>query len=158
MHGPLLIAMPVSERTDTVKTIQSAMLLAPSPVFMLLCLGLGTAARLNDSAYHHSPSLRLASRCDSRHHWQAYAFLVEDCFTAIQQMYISDVMRHPDVVYEFTSPGTRAKARHPRVQTPSWITVGKLLPKPHIPPPEDMYATTHWITFPCMTNLVIFRD
>ena len=38
-----------------------------------------------------SQNLSKAEHCVTSESWQAYAFLVEDCYAAIQQMYIRDV-------------------------------------------------------------------
>ncbi|KAL9129376.1 MAG: hypothetical protein Q9175_007309 [Cornicularia normoerica] len=75
-------------------------------------------------------NLTATKRCSSSQDWQAYGFLVEDCFTAIQRVYIEEVLRNPDEVYEFTATGTYPKTQHPRVRTPAQYTVSEYHPVP----------------------------
>ena len=65
------------------------------------------------------------SRCTRSKDWQAYAFLVEDCFTAIQRLYIEEVLRKPDTIYEFVTTGTYPKTLHPKMRTPTEFTVSE---------------------------------
>ncbi|CAD6591248.1 MAG: hypothetical protein ASARMPREDX12_005046 [Alectoria sarmentosa] len=91
------------------------MLLTP---FLLLTLAL--AAPLDLAA---SPNLTATNRCSSSPDWQAYAFLIEDCFTAIQSVYIQHVLQRPDEMYEFVAEGSYPETRNPWVRTPSEYTV-----------------------------------
>ena len=65
------------------------------------------------------------NRCSDSPDWQAYAFLVEDCFTAIQRVYIDEVLKKPDEVFEFISKGAQRKTKHPWVRTPLQFTVSE---------------------------------
>ncbi|KAL6720329.1 hypothetical protein ACLMJK_002250 [Lecanora helva] len=56
--------------------------------------------------------------CDTSGHWEAYAFLVEDCFAAIQQLYIHDTLRHADETFEFLARGARPRTQYPKVRLP----------------------------------------
>lgn len=94
------------------------MLLTP---FLFLALAL--AAALDDPA--SSPNLTATNRCSSSPDWQAYAFLVEDCFTAIQRVYIERVLQRPDEMYEFVAEGTYPETRNPWVRTPFEYTVSE---------------------------------
>ena len=82
------------------------------------------AAPLNQTL-NLPPSILPDDHCDLSGSWQAYAFLVEDCYAAIQQMYINDVMRHGDEMYEFTAQRGRRKTTYQQVYTPATYTVSK---------------------------------
>lgn len=79
------------------------------------------AVSLNVSSLGHH------DRCDSSkgQRWQAYAFLVEDCFVAINQFYVKHVVRNPHEVFEFSASPWRSHTRYPRVQTPDVFTYGE---------------------------------
>lgn len=69
-------------------------------------------------------NLTETNRCSSSRDWRAYGFLIEDCFTAIQRIYIDEVVRKsPHEVYEFIAEGTYPKTRNPSVRTPSQYIV-----------------------------------
>ena len=68
-------------------------------------------------------NLTALSRCTRSKDWQAYAFLVEDCFTAIQRLYIEEVLRKPDTIYEFVTTGTHQKTLHPKIRNARVFTV-----------------------------------
>lgn len=70
-------------------------------------------------------NLTAKNRCSSSPDWQAYAFLVEDCFTAIQRLYIEDFLKHPDTTYEFLAPGSRHRTEKPSIRTPAQYTVSE---------------------------------
>ena len=95
----------------------------------LFCLAvLAYSAPLKDSlipGFQASGLLAQAGHCDTVGNWQAYAFLVEDCFRAIQQLYIENVIRHPDEIYEFRSFGARPKTSYTTVPTPASIVVSE---------------------------------
>ena len=65
------------------------------------------------------------NRCTRSEDWQAYAFLVEDCYTAIQRLYIEEVLKKPDAIYEFVTTGTSPQTLHPRMRTPTEYTVSE---------------------------------
>ena len=65
------------------------------------------------------------SRCTRSEDWQAYAFLVEDCYTAIQRLYIEEVLKKPDAIYEFITTGTYPQTLHPWMRTPTEYTVSE---------------------------------
>lgn len=67
-------------------------------------------------------NLSATNRCSSSQDWQAYAFLVEDCFTAIQRVYLEQVLQKPDEIYEFIAPGSYPQTRKPWVRTPMQYT------------------------------------
>ena len=70
-------------------------------------------------------NLTESSRCTRSEDWQAYAFLVEDCYTAIQRVYIEEVLKKPDAIYEFVTSGTYPQTLHPRMRTPTEYTVSE---------------------------------
>lgn len=70
-------------------------------------------------------NLTATNRCSSSQDWQAYAFLVEDCFTAIQRVYIEEVIRRPVETYEFVAEGSYPKTKYPWVRTPAQYTVSE---------------------------------
>ncbi len=84
-------------------------------------------ASFDRTASFNASSLGPYDRCDSStmQSWQAYAFLIEDCFVAINQFYIKHVVRNPDEIFEFSASSWRAHTRYPRVQTPDMYTYGK---------------------------------
>lgn len=92
------------------------------------------------------PSLNASShiqhdhaRCDGSktQNWQAYAFLVEDCFVAVNQFYLRHVVRNPDEIFEFSSRMGQGYTRYPRVVLPQVFTHGKWL-KSHSSFPRSM--------------------
>lgn len=85
-------------------------------------------------------NLTATNRCSSSQECQAYAFLIEDCFTAIQRVYIEEVIRRPDEMYEFFAGGTYPKTSKPWVRTPSQYTVSEYT---HI----HIYHTSSQLTF-----------
>lgn len=60
--------------------------------------------------------------------WNAKDWVVEDCYTAVQQLYFMEVLSHPDVPYEFIAPGV-SPTRSPleSVKTPRKYIVRKLI-------------------------------
>jgi hypothetical protein len=95
-------------------------------------LGLPVDTPSVNVAFDRTASLNASSlghhdRCDSSRtqNWQAYAFLVEDCFVAVNQFYIEHVVRNPDEIFEFSASALRTHTRFPRVQTPDVYTHGK---------------------------------
>lgn len=92
--------------------------------FFLLFFCLALAAPLDQIfTLNTFTNLTATSRCSSSQDWQAYAFLVEDCFTAIQRVYIEEVIRRPDETYEFVAEGSYPKTKNPWVRTPAQYTV-----------------------------------
>ena len=77
-------------------------------------------------------NLTAPSRCTRSEDWQAYAFLVEDCYTAIQRLYIEEVLKKPDAIYEFITTGTYPQTLHPWMRTPIEYTVSEYHPVPAI--------------------------
>ena len=55
-------------------------------------------------------------------------FLVEDCYAAVQALYIDHVITHADKTYEFRSGSTPPKTKNPWMQTPVFYTVSKRSP------------------------------
>lgn len=95
-------------------------------------LGLPVDTPSVNVAFDRTASLNASSlghhdRCDSSRtqSWQANAFLVEDCFVAVNQFYIKHVVRNPGEIFEFSASRWRAHTRFPRVQTPDVYTHGK---------------------------------
>lgn len=84
-------------------------------------------ASFDRTASINAASLGRHDRCDSstKQRWQAYAFLVEDCFVVVNQFYVEHVVRNPDEIFEFSASRLRAHTRYPRVQTPDVYTHGK---------------------------------
>lgn len=72
-------------------------------------------------------NLTATNRCSNSPDWQAYAFLVEDCFTAIQRVYIEEVLKNPNQLYEFTAQGTHPKTQNPWLRTPAQYTVSEYI-------------------------------
>ena len=71
-------------------------------------------------------NLTAVDRCSTSPGWQAYAFLVEDCFGAIQRIYIEEVLKKPGhEIFEFIAAGNQPKTGHPSVRTPSQYTVSE---------------------------------
>ena len=62
-----------------------------------------------------SPNLTSAAsngRCASRAKfpsWYASNWIVEDCYAALQQLYLKETMLHPNQEYEFLQPGASRK-------------------------------------------------
>ena len=73
-------------------------------------------------------NLTATSRCSDSADWQAYAFLVEDCYAAVQRLYIEDVLRKPDVSYEFISRYGHHGTKRPWIRTPVQISVRESSP------------------------------
>ena len=69
-----------------------------------------------------TPNLTVGLRCEQRIRSQ---FLVEDCFAAVQALYIDHVITEPDKVYEFRPRNTPAKTKSPWMQVPIVYTVSK---------------------------------
>ena len=92
---------------------------------MFFCLLASARATPFNQTPHLPPAVVPDGHCETAGSWQAYAFLVEDCYAAIQQMYIQDVMRHPDEMYEFTGRGIRPKTIYTRIETPATYTVSE---------------------------------
>ncbi|CAF9933413.1 hypothetical protein IMSHALPRED_009348 [Imshaugia aleurites] len=92
---------------------------------ILLFLALAYAAPLDLPLDLDSfENLTATDRCSSSQDWQAYAFLVEDCFVAVQRIYFEGILhKNPDEVYEFLAPGTHPRTRNSFVRTPAQYTV-----------------------------------
>lgn len=73
-------------------------------------------------------NLTSTDRCSNSADWQAYAFLVEDCYTAIQRVYIQEVLRKPEERFEFIARGIQHRTKKPWIRTPVHFTVGELRP------------------------------
>lgn len=69
-----------------------------------------------------TPDLTAGRRCEF---FEQGDFLVEDCFAAVQALYIDHVITDPDKVYEFRSWGTPPKTENPWMQLPIVYTVSK---------------------------------
>lgn len=67
-------------------------------------------------------NLTAGLRCDQE---PQGVFLVEDCFAAVQALYIDRVITDPDKVYEFRSRSTPPKTKNPWMQLPIVYTVSK---------------------------------
>ena len=79
-------------------------------------------------------NLTTRERCSRSEEWQAYAFLVEDCFTAIQAVYLDKVLNKPLELYEFVGRGTYPKTKKPYVRTPTQFVVSEYnFPWPNFP-------------------------
>lgn len=67
-------------------------------------------------------NLIAGARCEreSQGYW-----LVEDCFAAVQALYIDRVITQPNKVYEFRSRSTAPKTRNEWVEIPLVYTVSK---------------------------------
>ncbi|MCJ1459830.1 hypothetical protein MMC28_010209, partial [Mycoblastus sanguinarius] len=68
-------------------------------------------------------NLTSVSRCTSASSWQARGFLIEDCFAAIQHLFIEEVLTNPDVTHEFVAGGTLPETKNPYMITPREYTV-----------------------------------
>lgn len=75
-------------------------------------------------------NLTSTDRCSNSPDWQAYAFLVEDCYTAIQRVYIEEVLRKSEEKFEFIARGAQPRTKKPWIRTPVHFTVGELPPFP----------------------------
>lgn len=73
-------------------------------------------------------NLTATKRCSDSPDWQAYAFLVEDCYAAVQRLYIEEVLRKPDVSFEFISRHGPHSAKRPWIRTPVQIAVSESSP------------------------------
>lgn len=74
-------------------------------------------------------NLTSVDRCSDSPAWQAYAFLVEDCYSAIQRVYIEEVLKKPNLeLYEFVADGSYPKSHHPWMRTPVQFTVSEYPP------------------------------
>ena len=59
--------------------------------------------------------------------WGASDWVIEDCYSALNQLYIDEVLPHPDNRYEFIARGAQATRPKLTVQrTPRKYVVGKL--------------------------------
>ena len=99
------------------------------PFVLLLFFTLTLAAPLDLSLDIATfKNLTATTRCSSSQDWQAYAFLVEDCYAAIQRVYIERMLNHPDEAYEFVAPGAPRRSKKPGIRTPAQYTVSELAP------------------------------
>ena len=73
-------------------------------------------------------NLTATNRCSNSPDWQAYAFLVEDCYAAVQRLYIEEVLRRPDVSFEFISRYGHHKVTRPWLRLPVQISVSESPP------------------------------
>ena len=69
-----------------------------------------------------TPNLTAGLRCEQRIQTR---FLVEDCFAAVQALYIEHCITEPDKVYEFRPRSTPPKTKNPWMQVPIVYTVSK---------------------------------
>ncbi|KAK0510754.1 hypothetical protein JMJ35_007186 [Cladonia borealis] len=79
----------------------------PSPPPTALTIPLDISTNLTTTS---SPASN--GRCASRASfpsWYAPNWLVEDCYAALQQLYIQETMLHPNQEYEFLQPGASRK-------------------------------------------------
>ena len=102
--------------------------------FPLTLLALTSASTLNLTISEAFPAnvtlpeppltlnLTAGPRCDPKPQSE---FLVEDCFAAVQALYIDRVITDPDKVYEFRSRTTPPKTKNPWMKTPIVYTVSK---------------------------------
>lgn len=70
-------------------------------------------------------NLTATDRCSDSPGWQAPDFLAEDCFVAIQRVYIEKVLQKPNELYEFYARGSYPTTKKPSVRTPVKYTVGR---------------------------------
>ena len=73
-------------------------------------------------------NLTATNRCSDSADWQAYAFLVEDCYAAVQRLYIEEVLRKPDLSFEFISRYGHHSTKRPWIRTPVQISVSESSP------------------------------
>ena len=73
-------------------------------------------------------NLTSTNRCSDSEDWQAYAFLVEDCYAAVQRLYIEEVLQKPDVSFEFISRYAHHSTKSPWLRTPVQISVSESSP------------------------------
>ena len=111
--------------------------------FALAILTLGSASPVNltyTEAYPANvtfleppltPNLTAGLRCEQR--IQSH-FLVEDCFAAVQALYIDHCITEPDKVYEFRPRSTPPKTKYPWMQVPIVYTVSKRTFHPRLGP------------------------
>lgn len=93
---------------------------------LLLFFALALAAPLDPAlSLATFTNLTATDRCSSSQEWTAYGFLIEDCFTAIQRVYIEELLRKPDEIYEFVAEGTQPKRKYPWVRTPAQYNVSE---------------------------------
>ena len=76
-------------------------------------------------------NLTATNRCSNSPEWKAHGFLVEDCFPAVQRLYVDEVRRNPDEKYEFSNLGRQRRTGKPWIRTPVQITVSELSPLLH---------------------------
>lgn len=59
--------------------------------------------------------------------WSSNDWVIEDCFAAVQQVYLKEVRTHPDEAYEFVAPGVSPTRSPPDSQrTPRKYIVSEL--------------------------------
>ena len=107
------------------------------PFVLLLFFALTLAAPLDlplDIAL--VKNVTAVNRCSNSRDWQAYAFLVEDCYAVIQRVYIERMLRDPDELYEFIAQGAPRETKKPGIRTPAQYTVSELVPFPSTVPPS----------------------
>ena len=73
-------------------------------------------------------NLTQSSRCASPKEYPG--FLSEDCFAAVQAVYINYVVGRPDTIFEFRSPSTPPKTLNPTIRTPLVHAVSKSFTSP----------------------------
>ena len=106
-------------------------------------------------------NLTTTDRCANSPEWQAYAFLVEDCFTAIQRVYIEKVLKEPDETHEFISRGNYPRTEYPWLRTPAQYTVSESMPIPPNPAPfpkKEKRVPTDWETEDSCTLSIVMLD
>ena len=102
------------------------------PFILLLIFAMAMASPLDlPLDLTNLKNLTTMNRCSSSPDWQAYAFLVEDCYTAIQRIYIERMLRDPDELYEFVAQGAPRTTKKPGIRTPLQYTVSELAPLCH---------------------------
>ena len=96
---------------------------------LFLSLALTAASPLNLSYFESfAPNLTAISRCtpsDTYRKWTSNYFLVEDCFAAVNQVFIDYVARGPDIPYEFHALGWTHVTKNPWIRTPAKWTVSE---------------------------------
>lgn len=60
--------------------------------------------------------------------WTSNDWVIEDCYAAVQQLYLKEFLAHPDVAYNFVAPGVSPKGSLVDSQrTPRKYVIGKLI-------------------------------
>ena len=79
--------------------------------------------------------------------WQAPGWNTEDCYSAVQQMYLKEVYTHPDADYEFVAQGASStRPDLPVEKTPRKYTVSRF--NSHSPRQQRVLLVTRKLIFP----------